>query len=247
MVTEFAKEMIKNADSCGAQDIYVIPRQDNYELYMRVGQERRLIDVYRPDFMASLIGHFKFVAGMMVGEKRRSQLGSCDYDCGDGQRVSLRLSTVGDYRGLESLVIRVLHSERRELVYWNQGIQPIMDALDYQAYISLQVPLVLERLRLCMSWFRSVLSKEVISIEDPVEIKQDNVLQLQVNQAIDMTYDNLIKLSLRHRPDVLIIGEIRDKETARAVIRASLTGVTVLSTIHAKSVAGVYERLLTLV
>ena len=66
-------------------------------------------------------------------------------------------------------------------------------------------------------------------------------LQLQVNQAIDMTYDNLIKLSLRHRPDVLIIGEIRDKETARAVIRASLTGVTVLSTIHAKSVAGVYE------
>lgn len=74
MVTEFAKEMIKNADSCGAQDIYVIPRQDNYELYMRVGQERRLIDVYRPDFMASLIGHFKFVAGMMVGEKRRSQL-----------------------------------------------------------------------------------------------------------------------------------------------------------------------------
>ena len=74
----------------------------------------------------------------------------------------------------------------------------------------------------------------MISIEDPVEIKQDNVLQLQVNQAIDMTYDNLIKLSLRHRPDVLIIGEIRDKETARAVIRASLTGVTVLSTIHAK-------------
>ena len=99
MVTEFAKEMIKNADSCGAQDIYVIPRQDNYELYMRVGQERRLIDVYRPDFMASLIGHFKFVAGMMVGEKRRSQLGSCDYDCGDCQRLSLRLYTVGDYRG----------------------------------------------------------------------------------------------------------------------------------------------------
>ena len=157
MVTEFAKEMIKNADSCGAQDIYVIPRQDNYELYMRVGQERRLIDVYRPDFMASLIGHFKFVAGMMVGEKRRSQLGSCDYDCGDGQRVSLRLSTVGDYRGLESLVIRVLHSERRELVYWNQGIQPIMDALDYRGLYLFAGPVGSGRLRLCMSWFRSVL------------------------------------------------------------------------------------------
>lgn len=247
MVTEFAKEMIKNADSCGAQDIYIIPRQDNYELYMRIGQERRLIDVYRPDFMASLIGHFKFVAGMMVGEKRRSQLGSCDYDCGDGHLVSLRLSTVGDYRGLESLVIRVLHSERRELTYWNQGIQPIVDALDYRGLYPFAGPVGSGKTTLMHALVQERFKgQQVISIEDPVEIKQDNVLQLQVNQAIDMTYDNLIKLSLRHRPDVLIIGEIRDRETARAVIRASLTGVTVLSTIHAKSVAGVYERLLDL-
>ena len=75
---------------------------------------------------------------------------------------------------------------------------------------------------------------------------QENMLQLQLNDQIGMTYDNLIKLSLRHRPDLLIIGEIRDKETARAVVRASLTGVTVFSTIHAKSVRGVYERLLEL-
>ena len=71
-----------------------------------------------------------------------------------------------------------------------------------------------------------------MSIEDPVEIKQDNMLQLQLNDQIGMTYDNLIKLSLRHRPDLLIIGEIRDKETARAVVRASLTGVTVFSSLH---------------
>ncbi|PDX59999.1 competence type IV pilus ATPase ComGA, partial [Faecalibacterium langellae] len=208
---------------------------------------RRLIDVYRPDFMASLIGHFKFVAGMMVGEKRRSQLGSCDYDCGDGHLVSLRLSTVGDYRGLESLVIRILHSERRELVYWNQGIQPIKDALDYRGLYLFAGPVGSGKTTLMHELVQERFKgQQVISIEDPVEIKQDNVLQLQVNQAIDMTYDSLIKLSLRHRPDVLIIGEIRDKETARAVIRASLTGVTVLSTIHAKSIAGVYERLLDL-
>ena len=72
-----------------------------------------------------------------------------------------------------------------------------------------------------------------ISIEDPVEIKQDDMLQLQLNEAIGLTYENLIKLSLRHRPDLLIIGEIRDSETARAVVRASLTGATVfLSLIH---------------
>ena len=247
MVTSFAKELIKNADSSGAQDIYMIPRKDDYELYLRIGQERKLIDVYRPDFMASLIGHFKFVAGMMVGEKRRSQLGSCDYDCGDGQVVSLRLSTVGDYRGMESMVIRILHSERRDLTYWNGGYKPILEALDYRGLYLFAGPVGSGKTTLMHELVQERFKgRQVISIEDPVEIKQDQVLQLQVNQAIDMTYDNLIKLSLRHRPDVLIIGEIRDKETARAVIRASLTGVTVLSTIHAKSIAGVYERLLDL-
>lgn len=72
------------------------------------------------------------------------------------------------------------------------------------------------------------------------------MLQLQLNSDIGMTYDELIKLSLRHRPDILIIGEIRDSETAHAVVRASLTGAIVFSTIHAKSIPGVYERLLEL-
>ncbi|QRO07787.1 type II/IV secretion system family protein [Streptococcus oralis] len=90
------------------------------------------------------------------------------------------------------------------------------------------------------------MGQQVMSIEDPVEIKQEDMLQLQLNEAIGLTYENLIKLSLRHRPDLLIIGEIRDSETARAVVRASLTGATVFSTIHAKSIRGVYERLLEL-
>ncbi|WP_161944208.1 GspE family protein, partial [Streptococcus suis] len=88
--------------------------------------------------------------------------------------------------------------------------------------------------------------KQILTIEDPVEIKQDGMLQLQINEAIGATYDNLIKLSLRHRPDLLIIGEIRDAETARAVIRASLTGATVFSTVHARSISGVYARMLEL-
>lgn len=88
--------------------------------------------------------------------------------------------------------------------------------------------------------------KQIMTIEDPVEMKQENMLQLQINNSIEMTYERLIKLSLRHRPDVLIIGEIRDTETARAVIRASLTGVIIFSTLHAKSIPGVYHRLLEL-
>ena len=94
MVQKIAKEMIQLARQEAAQDIYLIPKSSCYELYMRVGDERRFIQTYDFDVLSSVISHFKFVSGMNVGEKRRSQLGSCDYDCGD-VTVSLRLSTVG--------------------------------------------------------------------------------------------------------------------------------------------------------
>ncbi len=78
--------------------------------------------------------------------------------------------------------------------------------------------------------------QQVMSIEDPVEIKQDNMLQLQLNDQIGMTYDNLIKLSLRHRPDLLIIGEIRDRETVSGRNEPVLIGVTVFLRIFAREV-----------
>ena len=78
MVQEIAKEMIQLARQEAAQDLYLIPKSSCYELYMRVGDERRFIQTYDFDLLSSVISHFKFVSGMNVGEKRRSQLGSCD-------------------------------------------------------------------------------------------------------------------------------------------------------------------------
>ncbi|HEN2474770.1 TPA: type II/IV secretion system protein, partial [Streptococcus agalactiae] len=118
MVQSLAKQVIHQAVEVNAQDIYIIPKGDCYELYMRIDDERRFIDVFEFNRMASLISHFKFVAGMNVGEKRRSQLGSCDYELSEGRLVSLRLSSVGDYRGQESLVIRILYSGHQDLKYW---------------------------------------------------------------------------------------------------------------------------------
>ncbi len=247
MVQNLAKEIIKDAVELNAQDIYMIPKGDHYELYMRVGDERRFVDVYDFDCMASLISHFKFVAGMNVGEKRRSQLGSCDYSFAEGEEVSLRLSSVGDYRGQESLVVRLLYSERHDLTYWFNGMHNLKEALGGRGLYLFSGPVGSGKTTLMYQLVAQAFpDKQIITIEDPVEIKQDNMLQLQLNESIDMTYDSLIKLSLRHRPDILIIGEIRDVATARAVIRASLTGAMVFSTIHAKSIPGVYARLLEL-
>ena len=246
MVQEIAQKIIATAKEKGAQDIYFIPKEKSYELHMRVGDERCLVDSYEFDVLAAVISHFKFVAGMNVGEKRRSQLGSCDYQYGE-KKSSLRLSTVGDYRGHESLVIRLLHDEEQELHFWFQDMNELGGQYRQRGLYLFAGPVGSGKTTLMHELAKSLFKgQQVMSIEDPVEIKQEDMLQLQLNEAIGLTYENLIKLSLRHRPDLLIIGEIRDSETARAVVRASLTGATVFSTIHAKSIRGVYERLLEL-
>ena len=246
MVQEIAQKIIATAKEKKAQDIYFIPKEKSYELHMRVGDERCLVDSYEFDVLAAVISHFKFVAGMNVGEKRRSQLGSCDYQYGE-KVSSLRLSTVGDYRGHESLVIRLLHDEEQDLHFWFQDMNELGEQYRQRGLYLFAGPVGSGKTTLMHELAKSLFKgQQVMSIEDPVEIKQEDMLQLQLNEAIGLTYENLIKLSLRHRPDLLIIGEIRDSETARAVVRASLTGATVFSTIHAKSIRGVYERLLEL-
>lgn len=246
MVQEIAQKIIATAKEKKAQDIYFIPKEKCYELHMRVGDERCLVDSYEFDVLAAVISHFKFVAGMNVGEKRRSQLGSCDYQY-DEKVSSLRLSTVGDYRGHESLVIRLLHDEEQDLHFWFQDMNELGEQYRQRGLYLFAGPVGSGKTTLMHELAKSLFKgQQVMSIEDPVEIKQEDMLQLQLNEAIGLTYENLIKLSLRHRPDLLIIGEIRDSETARAVVRASLTGATVFSTIHAKSIRGVYERLLEL-
>ena len=246
MVQEIAQSIIRMASNAEAQDIYFVPRASDYQLFLRVGDERRFVETYQQEQMVAVISHFKFMAWMNVGERRRSQLGSCDYSLGD-KVLSLRLSTVGDYRGYESLVIRLLHNEERELRFWFDQLQELEEKVGKRGLYLFAGPVGSGKTTLMHALAKKKFSgQQVMSIEDPVEIKQEEMLQLQLNEAIGMTYDSLIKLSLRHRPDLLLIGEIRDTETARAVIRASLTGVTVFSTIHAKSIPGVYERLLEL-
>lgn len=248
MVQKIARGIIEQAKAWQAQDVYLIPRQDSYDLLMRAGNRREVLASYPADLAVNLISHFKFVAGMNVGEKRRSQLGSCDYAYGgDDQFVSLRLSSVGDYRGLESLVIRLLYDGQTRLDYWFDGFERARAMLGRRGLYLFSGPVGSGKTTLMHQLvLKTFADQQIISIEDPVEIKEERFLQLQLNDSIGMTYDSLIKLSLRHRPDVLIIGEIRDHETARAVVRASLTGAVVFSTVHAKSISGVYARLLEL-
>lgn len=246
MIESKAQAILSEARKRRAQDIYVMPRVEGYAVYLRLGEERVLLDDLDVVQGQALLSHFKFAAGMNVGERRRSQLGSCDYDLEQGS-LSLRLSTVGDYRGLESLVIRLLYDGQHDLAFWDWEPQKLGQLIQGRGLYLFSGPVGSGKTSLMYQLAKERFKgRQILTIEDPVEIKDSTFLQLQLNKEIGMTYDHLIKLSLRHRPDLLIIGEIRDSETARAVVRAALTGISVFSTVHARSIPGVYRRLLEL-
>lgn len=247
MVQEMAQTILQAASEFGASDVYILPIQTGFSVIFRQSSHRKRYQTIAEVEGQSLISHFKFTAGMNVGEKRRPQLGSCLYAVSE-QPFRLRLSSAGDFEGRESLVIRLLHQGDKPLAFWFEQDLPQVEQLIAKRGLYLFAGPVGSGKTTLMHHIAKTKfsSQQVITIEDPVEIVAPELLQFQLNEAIGNTYDTLIKLSLRHMPDLVMVGEIRDQETARAVMRASLTGYTVFSTIHAKSISGVYARLLEL-
>ncbi len=246
MIQEKAKKIIDEASQNAVSDIYFQIHGERYGIFFKTPSSRSLQEYVDKTVGQALIAHFKFVAGMNVGEKRRVQLGSCWYDSSLGVR-RIRLSCVGDFEGNESLVIRLLHEKNQPLKFWF-NVEEKLKALPLGRGLHLFAgPVGSGKTSLMFDLaLREFFGQEILTVEDPVELIHEAFVQLQVNEVIGNDYEELIKLSLRHRPDLLIVGEIRDKKTARAVLQASLTGYTVFSTVHASSISGVWSRLLEL-
>lgn len=243
-IKEMATMLIKEGQRLNASDLYVLPTKDSYHLKYRFQGQMKQIQSLSIARGEQLILFFKFLGDMDVGEKRRPQLGSCEFDC-ESSSQRLRLSTVSNYRQQESLVIRFLYQRQvRELSFFNleqwSNLQNLISKTGLHLFSG---PVGSGKTTSMYELARHHAHKQVITIEDPVEIEEESFLQLQVQSKIQVDYDALIKLCLRHRPDLMIIGEIRDEKTARSALRAALTGHRVFATVHAKSLQGVYDRL----
>lgn len=241
MIQVLAKTLLQKAVDQMVHDLYFVALEGKYSLYFRTATERRFERELDLEQGQALIAHMKFLSGMNLGESRRVQLGACTYVLDKGEQ-RLRLSTVGNFHGQESLVIRLLHHQQNQLHFWNSEI--FKSFIGGRGLYLFSGPVGSGKTSLMYKFAREHFkNQQVICIEDPVELVETEFLQLQVNKVIGNDYDALIKLSLRHRPDLLIVGEIRDSQTAKAVLRASLTGYTVFSTVHARSISGVISRL----
>lgn len=245
-IKELADKIIDKGLQLNASDIYILPyKLKYYEIIYRI--QNRQLKLYQLSINEcnKLILFLKYFSEMDVGEKRKIQLGSCLYIV-NHKKIRLRLSTVSNYLKQESLVIRLLYNNQQKTMKYksNLSFSVLQSILKSKGLHLFAGPVGSGKTTLMYKMAKNIASdKQIITIEDPIEVEEASFLQLQVQPKINLTYNNLIRLCLRHRPDILIIGEIRDEDTAKSAIRAALTGHVIFATIHANSVDGIYDRL----
>lgn len=237
--------LLQEAISLKASDIFFFPKNDRYQIKVNVLGTNRIIKECSKEFGGQLINYLKFQSNMAVNEKRRPQLGSWIYS-DEKNEVFCRLSSVGDFLGNESLVVRLIFPSTffEENYFFEEQIYTLQKACIKNGLIVFSGPMGSGKTTTMYNLARKLANKKhVMSIEDPIEIYEPNFLQLQVNNKAQMSYSELLKVALRHHPDVFLIGEIRDNMTAKVAINAALSGHLILTTVHARNVYGVYQRL----
>ncbi|BDR58535.1 hypothetical protein XA3_09980 [Xylocopilactobacillus apicola] len=172
-------------------------------------------------------------------------MGAMDFTTELQEKIYLRISTIGDFNNRESLVLRLIYPIIDQIsVFRSQDLESLEYFTQRRGLMLFSGPTGSGKTTLIYYLARKLAQKSmVMTVEDPVEVYEPTFLQTQVNLSAKMSYSEIIKACLRHRPDVLIIGEIRDETSAHAAITASLSGHLVFSTIHARSIYGVLDRL----
>ncbi|MBB5173110.1 competence type IV pilus ATPase ComGA [Texcoconibacillus texcoconensis] len=231
--------LIASAVRSQASDVHLVPNEKRTDVRYRIAGSLSHQKKLSSSQAERLISHFKFTSGMDIGNRRKPQNGSLELQV-EHRRLSLRLSTVPTVQG-ESLVIR-LHSLKSLISVSDLCLFP-KDVDQLKSWTHLRSGLCLltgptgtgktTTLYSLLNERLELQKEQIVSLEDPVEKKHDHILQLEVNEDAGLSYGHLLKDVLRHDPDVIVIGEIRDQETASLVIRAALTGHVVFASLHA--------------
>ncbi len=232
-----------------ASDIHINPEERDISVRYRVDGVLR--DVIRPPkrFQASIASRIKIMGGLNIAEKRLPQDGRIRIKIA-GKDVDIRLSTVPTAHG-ERIVMRLLDKSNVILDLGELGFEDwqleIVDALVTRSHgiVLVTGPTGSGKTTTLYAALAKINSPDlnILTIEDPVEIPLRGVGQVQVNPKIELTFANGLRSFLRQDPDVIMVGEIRDLETAEIAIQASLTGHLVLSTVHTNDAAGAITRL----
>jgi general secretion pathway protein E len=242
--------LLTQASRDGASDIHIEPFETNSLVRFRVDGTLRDVVQPRRELHAALISRIKIMAQLDIAEKRLPQDGRITLRIG-GRPMDVRVSTLPTGHG-ERAVLRLLDKEAGRLDLAKLGMSPIalqsFDQLSKQPHgiVLVTGPTGSGKTTTLYSAMGRLDSTttNILTVEDPIEYDLHGVGQTQVNPKIEMTFARALRSILRQDPDVIMIGEIRDIETAQIAVQASLTGHLVLATLHTNDAASAVTRLL---
>jgi type IV pilus assembly protein PilB len=249
-VVEMVNSLIETAVSRDASDIHLEPRENGLRVRLRIDGVLRDSAPYSPEVAPLVISRLKILAGMDIAERRLPQDGNLQMEVNQ-ERVNIRLSTLPTIYG-EKLVLRLLRHDKivmplESLGFSKENYRRYMDFLN-NAYGMILVtgPTGCGKTTTLYSTLHAVNSagKNIITVEDPVEYRIDGINQVQVNNKIKLTFARTLRTILRQDPNIVMVGEIRDGETAEIATRAALTGHLVFSTLHTNDAPRAVTRLL---
>lgn len=248
-IVRMVNQILEQALRAGASDIHLEPFEDSCAIRLRVdGALREIPPPARSQFI-SIISRFKILAKMDIAEKRVPQDGAIALRTGE-KRIDLRVNTVPTVYG-EKMVMRILDKGAIPIELTGLGFDP-RQSKDLIESIQMPHGLMLvtgptgsgksTTLYACLNKLNEP-DTNICTVEDPVEYKFKGINQVQVKSQVGLTFAGALRAFLRQDPDVIMVGEVRDQETAQICLRAALTGHFVLSTIHTNDSLSAVNRL----
>lgn len=248
-IVEIANEIIMDAVNKGASDIHFDPSQDSLKIRFRIDGILSDYSIIPSKYKRNMISRIKMIAGMNIMETRLPQDGAIKSKIGD-RFLDLRVSSLPT-NNAEKIVIRILDYSMSLAGLDNLGFsEDAMEKINRLIKIPNGIILVTGATGTGKSTtLYSILQKlnteevNIITVEDPVEMDIEGINQVQTQSEIGLTFATILRSILRQDPNIIMIGEIRDDETARIAVRASITGHLVLSSLHTNNSLNTIERL----
>lgn len=249
-VTKIVATILRYAIDGRASDIHIEPMATNVRIRFRVDGIMNTSIVLPLRVHSAVVARIKIMSNMRLDEKRKPQDGRFSAKLNQ-RKVDFRVSTFPTYFG-EKVVIRILDQEKgikklNELGLSKSNLEKIMNAINAPyGLILISGPTGSGKSTTLYAMMNEVDRdhKNVLSLEDPIEYNMEGMSQSQVMPEIGYTFASGLRTTLRQDPDIIMVGEIRDKETAQLAIQAALTGHLVFSTIHTNNAIGVVPRLI---
>lgn len=242
--------IMEYAAKAGASDIHIEPLPEVLKIRARVDGVLREIMKLPKSVEPALVSRVKILSNLKIDEHRVPQDGQFDINVAD-REIDLRIAISPVVWG-EQVVIRLLDKtgvslKLEDMGYTGRALRSVRQGINQpHGMVLTSGPTGSGKSTSMYAMMQEIITDEIniVTLEDPVEYKMKGVNQIQVNNEVGLTFANGLRSILRQDPDVVLVGEIRDKETAQLAVQAALTGHLVFSTLHTNSAAGVLPRLL---